>query len=140
MGNYSCLLNAAKIVIIWIASKFFLLIFCFSHKKTAETHRFGSFLWLSMPVYGIRREAMSVAVLSSEDSQQGEEQVDEVKIEGEGTQQGQFLHLGAGIGSHQQHLLDFLCIVGGETYENQHTYATDNQFKASALDQEGIHQ
>ena len=65
-----------------------------------------------------------LVVVSSEDAQQIEEQVYEIEIQREGTHERELLCLFAAVGTHGKHVLDLLCVVGGQTDEHSNTSVT----------------
>ena len=73
-----------------------------------------------------------LVVVSSEDAQQIEEQVYEIEIQREGTHERELLCLFAAVGTHGKHVLDLLCVVGGQTDEHSNTDVTDDEVHAAA--------
>lgn len=76
----------------------------------------------------------------SEDAEEVDKQVDEVKVEGESTQEGYFLSSFSCIGSLHKHLFDLLGVISGETYEDKYTDIANHQVETSALDEEHVDQ
>ena len=68
-----------------------------------------------------------------------DKEVDEVEIEGERTEQCQFLGIGVGILETHAHLLDLLGVVSGETHENQHAKITHYRGHHAVVEEQ-VHQ
>lgn len=69
----------------------------------------------------------------SKDSQQIQEHVDEIQIEGKASHQSHFLGLFIDVCAvFAHHLLDFLSIVSCQSYKDQHTYIVDDPAQSVA--------
>lgn len=73
-----------------------------------------------------------LVLIVSEDTEQIKEEVDEVEVEAQRTKQSEFLHMLACIGCLHTHLLDLLCVVSGESDEDEHTYVAQDIVEACA--------
>lgn len=73
---------------------------------------------------------------TAEDAEEVDEEVDEVKIERESSEESKLLSALAGIRSLEEHLLDFLGIPRGESDKDEYTDIAQNKGKATALDKE----
>ena len=72
---------------------------------------------------------------TAEDAEEVDEEIDEVEIERESSEESKLLSALAGIRSLEEHLLDFLGIISGKSYENEHTNVTKDIGKAFTLDE-----
>ena len=82
---------------------------------------------------------LCLVVALAEDAEQIEEEVDEVEVELQGTEQGNLLRTLAHVGLHGQSLLDALAVPGGETHEEQHADVAQYQVKARAAQEHVDH-
>ena len=73
-----------------------------------------------------------ILVASSEDAEQIEEEVDEVEIKTQGSNECKLLCTLACIGSCLAHLLDLLGVVSGETNEYEHANVAQYEVETTA--------
>ena len=77
-----------------------------------------------------------ILVASSEDAEQIEEQVDEVEIQGQCTEQGELLGSFTYVVLCLEHLLDLLAVPGCQTRKDCHTHITQDVIKSRTLQEQ----
>jgi len=76
----------------------------------------------------------------TEEAKEIEEEVDEVEVEGECAEYGEFLCLAIDFGAIGFHLLfDFLCVVGCKSHEDEYADGTDDEIHHGVMEEEVDH-
>ena len=84
----------------------------------------------------IKRPDNASLLPTAEDAEEIDEEVDEVEVKGEGSEESKLLSALACIGSLEEHLLDLLGIPRSKSNEDEYSDIAQNKGKATTLDKE----